>query len=528
MPVLLRRQRSDVQPETNLGKHQSNSQPQLVRAVSAPNPLVSSLFSSERLPNENTIKDVADAQPQCAICFEDREMLQLHCQHCFCAECLAQQLASRWPGPRVVFGYLNCGLCRVPLAHEELELQLREHKQLRDRCVRVAERKFCDDGLDGALSKELGYKATADQVRERAEANMVIYLCVECSQPFCAGRADCAMIQETGDETKTCGECAWAALALATDRRCMVHGHLFAIYKCDSCCAVAVWCCDGHHYCDRCHGIPCDDKHFPCPGPGLCPLGLPHPRNSEGNISNDMASPSFVLGCSACLGHAALDAQEDLGGPEGYQFGYPLRDWGSFTSGEELLEVAGDEEVRSRLQVSQPGQFRDGNTLSTMECAERLLLQEHGVSSAEELLSNLGGPSVGGTLVRKRLLAVGFDTSGQPLECAQRLLFLQNDVSSESLKLWDARRALQPPGVSKKKRPHRRRKKIQSEAKLECLPLLAVGVSENQWTKLPVSEQICDIGCKYPIVNASQIVFVALVGFWSVVIGGVLVYDGAL
>lgn len=244
----------------------------------------------------------------------------------------------------------------------------------------------------------------------------------------------------------------------------MVHGHLFAVYKCDSCCAAAVWCCDGHHFCDRCHDDPCSDKHYPCPGPGLCPLGIPHARNTAGNMNRAKEGPSFVIGCTACLGHVDENGeQEDLGGPEGYDFGYPARDWAAFASGEEVVAALGDEEIRARMRAHRPPLRHEGDLA---ECAERLLLREQGVRSAEALLEAAGGGAAGGAVLRRRLATVGLSCGGQPLECAQRLLFLLQDEPLESLRLWDAREALRPPRGARRQRRRRR----QGEAKPHLVP----------------------------------------------------------
>lgn len=275
--------------------------------------------------------------------------------------------------------------------------------------------------------------------------------CALFDEPYCAGRVDCLAMAEAADEVRRCGECEWAAMAAVDDRRCMVHGHRFAVYKCDSCCSVAVWCCDGHHYCERCHTIPCDDKHFPCPGPDRCPLGIPHPRNTDGNINNTKSTPSFVLGCSACLGHGSEDdAQEDLGGPDGYDFGYPERNWEDIKSGKELLDLAGEREVRDRLHVVRPGLFRGA---CAEECAERLLLHRHIAQTPEALLQLVNGDVA---VVKARLLSVGMQCDGHPLECAQRLMFLKDDAPLESIQLWDARRALQPAGSSRRRKNRRK------------------------------------------------------------------------
>jgi len=268
------------------------------------------------------------------------DLLSLECNHAFCATCLSQQLAARWPGPRVVFGYLNCGFCRTLLAHEDLEQPMSEHLRLRQLVVTVAEEKFREDGLDRDLSEVFGRAATHEEVRARAEEAMAVFMCGDCDEPYCGGRADCAALREAEAERQICQKCEWKFSPKEPDQRCLVHGHRLAIYKCDSCCNIAVWCCDGHRLCDRCHEDPCNDKHYPCPGPEFCPLGIPHSRNTTGNVNEDKMLQSFVIGCTSCLGHPDDDDLEDHG--EGEGFGYPDREWMTFTSGHELLMKVGE------------------------------------------------------------------------------------------------------------------------------------------------------------------------------------------
>jgi len=90
----------------------------------------------------------------------------------------------------------------------------------------------------------------------------------------------------------------------------MAHGPMFAVYKCDSCCNVASWICGGgNHYCDRCHSDPSSEKHYPCPGPGLCPLGMAHPPNGPGVLG--YGAPGFVVGCTACMGCVDRNEEKD-------------------------------------------------------------------------------------------------------------------------------------------------------------------------------------------------------------------------
>lgn len=202
----------------------------------------------------------------------------------------------------------------------------------------------------------------------------------------------------------------------------MVHGHRFAMFKCDSCCSHATWSCTWHHYCERCHEEAGEDKHYPCPGAHLCPLGMPHPRNVEAN--HDLAECAdeyhrpFVIGCTACFGADEEQSEVDL--QEQFQFGYQERDWGSFANGEEVLKALGDAEIRDHLRAHVPRLKHKG---SSEECSERLLLHKQQVTCPHNLLKAEGGAAA----LLQRLTFVGFRPKKplQPLQCAQLLLQLR-------------------------------------------------------------------------------------------------------
>jgi len=271
----------------------------------------------------------------------------------------------------VTFGYLGCGVCRQPLEHEEVTAELARHHGLRQKAEQVATDQFREDGLDRELGLELGHYPTDDEVRSRAEDAMVVYLCTDCGEPYCAGRADCAaqLVDCDPQAARRCAQCEWKAQGW--DRsRCMVHGHRFAMYKCDSCCDVAVWSCFSHRYCDRCHTEASEPKHYCCPGPELCPLGGAHPPNRTAvHGMGDRAS--FVIGCRACMG--CLEG-EDSETNEGNAFGFPQRDWLSFESVEEVLTEVAEKELMDRLSARVGPEATAG--LGLREVAARLLPME--------------------------------------------------------------------------------------------------------------------------------------------------------
>jgi len=309
----------------------------------------------------------------CAVCQDEGEVLNLACAHTYCSDCVHGQLSARWPGQRVTFGYLNCGVCRRPLEHEELAAELASHRALRQRVADAALEGFREDGLVQEMVQELERYPSEDEMRARAEDIMAVHLCGDCSEPYCAGRVECAAPGEATPRAaaaRRCPKCEWAAQGW-DKARCMVHGHRFALYKCDSCCDVAVWSCHSNRYCERCHNQASEAKHYPCPGPELCPLGGLHPPNSTGvHGSNDRGS--FVIGCRACLG--CLQQDEDADFSVGSQFGYPVRDWLSFRSPEEVLKAVGEKELLDRLGTRRGPASAAG--LSLHEVAARLLAVE--------------------------------------------------------------------------------------------------------------------------------------------------------
>lgn len=266
----------------------------------------------EEVGPEQLLND-ARTMGTCMVCFDEGIMLQLDCRHEICGQCLGTQLSTGYSGPRLTFSYLNCGICRAPLSHGSIREELARHGELRDQALQVAVWQFCADGLRGELCRALDREVSDSEVQTRAEAEMAVYRCHDCSEPFCAGRVDC--IQAAGAEEECidpkrlrCSACRWSD-PLASQHRCLQHGHRFAIFKCNSCCDVAVWTCSSNHYCDRCHNEASIKKDYPCLGPGLCQLCRPHPPNAPAVIGDHV--PEFILGCTACLGCA--DANEEPG-----------------------------------------------------------------------------------------------------------------------------------------------------------------------------------------------------------------------
>mmetsp|Transcript_7140 Transcript_7140/g.5405 ORF Transcript_7140/g.5405 Transcript_7140/m.5405 type:complete len:128 (+) Transcript_7140:109-492(+) len=52
----------------------------------------------------------------CIICYTqglgEAPCVQLQCQHIFHLECILTKVKNRWPGPRIVFSFLECPECK--------------------------------------------------------------------------------------------------------------------------------------------------------------------------------------------------------------------------------------------------------------------------------------------------------------------------------------------------------------------------------------------------------------------------------
>jgi len=254
----------------------------------------------ECLPGDPPTPDIEpEAEPVCAICLEESDMLpqvRLDCQHTFHKACLEAQVAAPRSGPRLTFGHLRCALCRIQLRRNAvagLAEHFEEQELAHTVCVKRAREDAAIVDLD-SMESSAAFEAIMDQ--------MAAYRCARCEAVYCAGKAECGAQAELDPTTLLCSECAWREAK--SDHKCRVHGPTKAIFKCDSCCSPATFDCSGNHYCDTCHGAVTDGHTVrpDCCGrvTDRCPLSMPHPPNQPRN--HNVAKSGFVIGCTACLG----------------------------------------------------------------------------------------------------------------------------------------------------------------------------------------------------------------------------------
>ncbi|VDK87337.1 unnamed protein product, partial [Litomosoides sigmodontis] len=248
-----------------------------------------------------------DADDLCVICFTDRlggaPCIQLTCEHVFHYHCVRTVLEKRWNGPRIVFRFMQCPLCRKQIDHSSLTDLIRPLQLLYNEVLTKARLRLEYDGLvqsrtTTSESSEL-YKNSDEYAMER----YMYVLCFKCGKAYFGGESRCQQGLDNSQynpEELICGGCSDVVGAQICGR----HGVDFLEFKCRFCCSVAVYFCFGTtHFCTVCHDdfqrlmrLP-KELLLKCPvGPkgvqleGECPLKVKHPPTGE----------EFALGCGIC------------------------------------------------------------------------------------------------------------------------------------------------------------------------------------------------------------------------------------
>ncbi|KAI6189442.1 RCR-type E3 ubiquitin transferase [Aphelenchoides bicaudatus] len=250
-----------------------------------------------------------DGDDLCVICFTDRlgaaPCIQLDCGHYFHFRCVKTVLEKRWNGPRIVFRFMQCPLCKKTIDHPSLESLLQPLRALYEDVTKKAVLRLEYDGL-------LKSKPITSQDSEYfkdptgyALDHYVYVLCSKCGRAYFGGESRCQEALDTSTykpEELVCGGCSDIAGAQVCGR----HGTEFLEYKCKFCCSVAVYFCFGNsHFCSGCHGefqrlmslpnnllpkCPVGPRATPLEPNQPCPLKVKHPDTGV----------EFSLGCGIC------------------------------------------------------------------------------------------------------------------------------------------------------------------------------------------------------------------------------------
>lgn len=171
----------------------------------------------------------------CTICqvegLESGPCVQLSCSHIFHLACISTKVRNKWPGPRIVFGYLDCPACkkRIKAPHcPVLNQELIEAEKIEEDVLKKSAERAKHEGLD----KDPRLKDPADRfynnLKDFSIFKLAYFQCFKCKSPYFGGMKDCmaAANENQGDfkpEDLVCGKCSAVSVG-AGIQNCEKHG----------------------------------------------------------------------------------------------------------------------------------------------------------------------------------------------------------------------------------------------------------------------------------------------------------------
>jgi E3 ubiquitin-protein ligase MYCBP2 len=141
----------------------------------------------------------------CSFCYTEglsqAPSVQIKCGHIFHLHCILERIKKRWPGPRIVFGFLDCTECKskieaphCPALHQELSECFKIEVEVIKKSIERA--KF--EGID--KDPRLNDKADPyyNNVQKWALFKLAYYQCFKCKTAYFGGMKDCIRAQEEG------------------------------------------------------------------------------------------------------------------------------------------------------------------------------------------------------------------------------------------------------------------------------------------------------------------------------------------
>jgi hypothetical protein len=108
--------------------------------------------------------------------------------------CILQKVKNRWPGPRVVFSYLECPECkaRINAPHcPALVEELSESKRIEDDVLKKVVERAKFEGIDKHDRLKDPKDRFFNDLRAFSIYKLSYYMCFKCKSPYFGGMKDC-------------------------------------------------------------------------------------------------------------------------------------------------------------------------------------------------------------------------------------------------------------------------------------------------------------------------------------------------
>lgn len=139
-----------------------------------------------------------DNDDLCVICFTDRlgaaPAIHLECAHVFHYHCIKTTVSKRWNGPRIVFNFLNCPLCKAPIQHKSLQPILAPLMALYNEVASKAKLRLEYDGLMECPSLKSQNSPFFNDPVGYALDRYVYVLCNKCGKAYFGGESQCQQV----------------------------------------------------------------------------------------------------------------------------------------------------------------------------------------------------------------------------------------------------------------------------------------------------------------------------------------------
>ena len=253
-----------------------------------------------------------NADELCHICYTSELGVEacskLSCGHVFHTNCLVNLLRAKWPKLRITWDFMSCPECRQEISPRGLSkpivAELGQLLSLKAKVEELALKNAERQGIlnDAAVAEKDGKFYGKNQ--KYANKKCSVFLCNECKKPYFGGLRDCEQDMANEEQNNTqkedllCQDCLIKTLGYG-ETNCETHGAEHIDWKCQFCCAVAVWKCFGtHFFCNPCHDEYNRTMRPPTKDCGgiNCPLGIAHPPPN----ADPRKGGVYPLGCGIC------------------------------------------------------------------------------------------------------------------------------------------------------------------------------------------------------------------------------------